>query len=75
MPATRKYRTPLAQWLVTERIKRGWSQQDLAREAGTSPTTIISIEMGRPRTVRPATLHKLGVALEVPAEELFRAYA
>jgi transcriptional regulator with XRE-family HTH domain len=49
-----------------ERLLRGWSQRDLAREAGTTAETISSIETGQ-HEPRPSTLRKLaeGLGLEV----------
>jgi transcriptional regulator with XRE-family HTH domain len=52
--------------LKEERLLRGWSQRDLAREAGTTAETISSIETGQ-HEPRPSTLRKLaeGLGLEV----------
>ncbi len=49
----------LKQW----RMEKQYSRADLAKEAGISPTTIFSIEAGRPST--PRTKRKLAKALGV----------
>lgn len=45
------------------------SQQELARRAGVSKTTIIQLEAGRTRP-HPLTVRKIAAALGVPAREL-----
>ena len=52
------------------RIRRGWSQEDLGREAGVRADTVSSIERGR-HSPRPSTLRKLAEVLDVEVAELF----
>jgi transcriptional regulator with XRE-family HTH domain len=63
-------RTPLADRVILERARRDWSQEDLAREAGVSPTTVAKLETGR-RATRARTLYKIATALGVDAAELY----
>jgi transcriptional regulator with XRE-family HTH domain len=63
-------RTPLADRVIVERARRDWSQEDLAREAGVSPTTVAKLETGR-RATRARTLYKIATALGVDAAELY----
>ena len=49
--------------------RRAWSQEDLALEAGVSPTTVWQIEHGTIRP-KPETLRKLAAALEIEPAEL-----
>jgi DNA-binding XRE family transcriptional regulator len=51
------------------RIDHVLSQQDLARRAGVSKTTIVQIEAGRIHP-HPSTVRKLAAALGLPAREL-----
>jgi transcriptional regulator with XRE-family HTH domain len=52
------------------RRRKGWTQADLAREAGVHLETISGIEAGR-HEPRPSTLQKLAGALGVEVEKLF----
>ena len=56
----------LRQW----RRRKGWTQADLAREAGVHLETVSGIETGN-HEPRPSTLQKLAGALGVEVEELF----
>jgi transcriptional regulator with XRE-family HTH domain len=56
--------------LKEERLLRGWSQRDLAREAGTTAETISSIETGQHKP-RPSTLRKLAKSLGIEVRDLF----
>jgi len=56
--------------LKEERLLRGWSQRDLAREAGTTAETISSIETNQHQP-RPSTLRKLAKALSLEVRDLF----
>lgn len=47
-----------------------WTQEDLAREAGVSPTTVSGIENGRISRPHFGTVRKLARAFGVPPEEL-----
>jgi transcriptional regulator with XRE-family HTH domain len=52
------------------RVDKGWSQRQLAKEAGVTPLTIWNLENGG--GARPSTLKKLGDVLGVRASELMR---
>lgn len=52
------------------RIRKGWSQGDLGREAGVRADTVSSLERGK-HEPRPSTLRKLADALGVEVEDLF----
>lgn len=59
-------KTPLAQFLIEERQKRGWSQKQLAIEAGmNTPGTIAAIELGQSKNPRSDTMQQLSSALGV----------
>jgi transcriptional regulator with XRE-family HTH domain len=64
------YVTTVGERLKEERLLRGWSQRDLAREAGTTAETISSIETGQ-HEPRPSTLRKLAEGLGVEVRDLF----
>jgi transcriptional regulator with XRE-family HTH domain len=53
------------------RLRKGWSQQNLADESGVGQDTISGIESGR-HEPRPSTLRKLAAALGVEVVEFFR---
>ena len=53
------------------RGKRGWSQEELAAEAGLDRTYIGGIERGE-RNVALINVAKIAQALRVPLRELFR---
>jgi transcriptional regulator with XRE-family HTH domain len=53
------------------RRRKGWSQQDLAKESGVGQDTISGIESGR-HEPRPSTLRKLADALDVEVADFFR---
>jgi len=52
------------------RIKKGWTQEKLAQEAGISYHTLIKIERGNIKDPRLGTLLKIAAALAVPIEKL-----
>ena len=52
------------------RRRRGWSQVELAKEAGVTDETISNIERGE-HEPRPTTLRKVATALGVAVEDLF----
>ena len=54
--------------LTHERLRRGWSQAELARRSGMNATTISLIESGRFRPY-PAQVGKLARALGLPPEK------
>jgi transcriptional regulator with XRE-family HTH domain len=53
------------------RRRRGFSQADLATEAGVSEFTISEIEAGKRENPRPSTLRKLAEALGVTVADLY----
>ena len=64
--------TPFGASVVLLRKRKGWSQEDLATHSGLARKTVGHIETGG--DCRGATLFKLAVALDVPAEKFGRAY-
>ena len=64
----------IAERLRNERTRRGWSQADLARNAGVSQATISRIEEGKVRSPRLGVLRKLASALLVTIDSLVEAY-
>jgi transcriptional regulator with XRE-family HTH domain len=52
-----------------ERIRRGWSQRDLARKCGLLTRTVGLFEQDKSKPT-DKTLHKLSVTLDVAPEEL-----
>lgn len=56
--------------LKEERLHKGWSQRDLARETGVNADTISGIETGQ-HEPRPSTLRKLAKALDIEVRDLF----
>lgn len=52
------------------RKERGWTQRELAAEAGTTQYTVSEIEQGH-RDPHPTTLRKIAEALGVPVAEFF----
>jgi transcriptional regulator with XRE-family HTH domain len=52
-----------------ERIRRGWTQAQLAYRARLWRRTVTEFELGR-RKPTDTTLHKLSVALDIDPEEL-----
>lgn len=61
--------TPTSTKIRKARIKKGWSQNDLAREIRVSAATISLIENGKIRGL-PRTIKAIADALEIPMEEL-----
>lgn len=53
------------------RLKRGWSQEDLANKLGTSKQVISRYELGQ-RNPKIATLQEWAKKLDVPEERLLR---
>jgi len=52
-----------------ERIRRGWTQEDLARKAGLLIRTVSLFEQGK-SVGRDKTLHKLSACLDIDPREL-----
>lgn len=61
----------LQNWLKQHRLARNMTQEDLARAAGVSRQSIISIERGRYVPSLPLAL-KLAEIFTCPVEDLFR---
>jgi transcriptional regulator with XRE-family HTH domain len=57
------------------RVRRGWRQADLARQAGVGATTVARIERGRLDGVPVGTLRKVAQVLEIRVELLPRSRA
>jgi len=64
-------RTPLAERIILERASRGWSQAELAKRAGVSPSTIALAETGGSKT-SARTLYRIAQALEIDPLVLLR---
>jgi transcriptional regulator with XRE-family HTH domain len=54
------------------RLRRGkaWTQEQLAEEAGISPSTVVEIENGKRKSPHPGTLGKLARALGISPADL-----
>lgn len=57
--------------LKIERIKRDWTQTDLANASGVGISTVVKIEKGNIDNVSVSILKKIADALNVPVAELF----
>jgi transcriptional regulator with XRE-family HTH domain len=64
------YVATVGERLKEERLLRGWSQRDLARESGTTAETISSIETGQ-HEPRPSTLRKLAEGLGIEVRDFY----
>jgi transcriptional regulator with XRE-family HTH domain len=64
------YVATVGERLKEERLLRGWSQRDLARESGTTAETISSIETGQ-HEPRPSTLRKLAKGLGIKVRDFY----
>jgi transcriptional regulator with XRE-family HTH domain len=60
----------IGQRLKEERLRKGWSQRDLARETGVNADTISGIETGQ-HEPRPSTLRRLTEGLGIEVRDLF----
>ena len=58
--------TPLA----TLRRQRAWSQRELAKQAGVSPSVIVQLEAGRTRYPKYKVIRALAAALGVEPREV-----
>ena len=54
------------------RMKKGWTQSELARRAGIKQGVLSYIECGRTKHPRSDTLAAIAAALRVPVEKLIR---
>ena len=57
-------------WLLVEMKERGWSQSELARRAGVSPTAISDVLSGR-RNIGKDLATSIAEALRIPAKQVF----
>lgn len=57
--------------LKIERVKKGWTQEKLSKEAGVCRVTISNIERNGIKNIPVSTLEKLAGALGVSIVELF----
>jgi transcriptional regulator with XRE-family HTH domain len=60
------------EWIVSERLKKEWSQSELARRAHTTRQTINDYESGRRTEPDPEILGRISLALGYPADHLVR---
>lgn len=63
----------LAKLIATRVKEKGWSQTELAREAGLSKGLISLILGGHLLNITADTAGKLGEALDIPAEQVVAA--
>jgi transcriptional regulator with XRE-family HTH domain len=72
VPSLEKKRTPLGQFLISEREKRKWNQAKLSVEAGVGMATVVRLETGATdlREVRVGTLQDLARALDTDTARL-----
>lgn len=66
----KKARKILANNIVYFRLKRGWSQEDLAESLGTTPTYISNLENAK-RNTRIDYIDLIADTLDVSVNELF----
>lgn len=64
----------VGQRLKEERLRKGWSQRDLARETGVNADTISGIET-RQHEPRPSTLRKLAEGMNIEVADFFQERA
>lgn len=60
----------LAENIKKYRKKKGWSQEQLAKESGITYSTLIKIESGANKNPTIKTLQKISTALSVPIDSL-----
>ena len=56
--------------LAALRRQRAWSQRDLAKQAGVSPSVIVQLETGRTRYPKYKVIRALAAALGVEPREV-----
>jgi transcriptional regulator with XRE-family HTH domain len=64
--------SPIVLRVREARLRRGWTQGELARRAGVRRATINSLESGRRQRVNLGVLEKVAKALGVPVLRLLR---
>lgn len=57
--------------LKVERVKKGWTQEELAKKSGVARVTISNIERKGIKNIPVYTLEKLAKALDITVAELF----
>jgi putative transcriptional regulator len=57
--------------LKVERVRRDWTQEELARKSGVGRVTISNIERKGIKNIAVYTLEKLAKALDIKVSELF----
>jgi transcriptional regulator with XRE-family HTH domain len=60
---------PIGEWIRSERLRRGWTQLELASESGVSQGQISNLEVGRNRNPQARTRERLERALGVVVPE------
>lgn len=53
------------------RLKKGMTQEELARESGVNRTTIVQLENGENVNVTAKTLKKIALCLSVDVKQIF----
>jgi transcriptional regulator with XRE-family HTH domain len=61
---------PLLANLRRHRLRKGWTQEQLAAESGVDQATISSLEVGRVKSPAFDTISRLAKALGIDAEEV-----
>ena len=61
----------MIQKIKIERVKKGWTQDELARKSGVGRVTISNIERKGIKNIPVYTLEKLAKAFEMKVSELF----
>jgi DNA-binding XRE family transcriptional regulator len=61
----------MGEGLMRARMKKKWTQEELASKSGVSRVTIANIERGALVDVKISTMLKLSKALESSVEEIF----
>ncbi len=64
--------TPIVLQVKQARLRKGWTQAELARRAGVRRATVNSLESGRRSRVNLGVLEKVAKALGVPTLALLR---
>lgn len=57
--------------LKVERVKKGWTQEELAKNSGVGRVTVSNIERKGIKNIPVYTLEKLAKALDMTISELF----